>query len=198
MMFLRGGCFFMMLHYNQEDFYKLPDWKKIKLKRSKSKYRGYRIMTRDQENHRRDVILSICAHFGMVTVEELDEEVFAVMENYWPTKIEYFLTPKMLDYLNVDSICEFGYCSHCIHYTGYTNHKIRTNVIPYTGVCTKDSKAITPYNSRCCNWELGTFHIQIMFVRIEKLLENCNSYNMDEYTKDLENFNFWNYFFSIK
>lgn len=186
----------MVLHYNQEDFYKLPDWEKLKLKRSKSKYRGYRMMTRDQETNRKEAIFSICSHFGMTSVEELDDEAFSVMENYWPTKIEYFLTPRILDYMSVDSICKFGFCSYCSHFDGYTS-RIKTNVIPFTGVCTKDGNDITPHTSRCCNWELGTFHVQIMFVRIEKLLKNCSNYNMDEYIKDLENFNFWNYFFCI-
>jgi hypothetical protein len=188
----------MVLHYSQEDFYKLPDWEKLRLKRSRSKYRGYRIMTKDQEVSRKESIFSICAHFGMTTIEELEDEAFSVMEDHWPTKIEYFLTPKILDYLSISTICNFGYCSYCINYEGYTRNKLKTNIIPFTGICTKDGEeGITPHNSRCCNWELGTLHVQIMFVKIEKILENCKSYNMDEYIKDLENFNFWNYFFSI-
>lgn len=189
----------MISHYNQEDFYKLPDWEKLKLKQSRSKYRGYRMMTQDQESIRRETIYEICAHFGMTSVVDLYEDAFSTMKHFWPTKIEYFVTPKILDYFSMKSLCKLGYCSFCVHYDGYTkSNKVRNNVIPFKGVCTKDNELdIVPCDSRCCNWELGTFHVQLMYIQIERVLENSSKYNFDEYIRDLENFNFWNYFFHI-
>lgn len=190
----------MGVHYDQETFYKLPDWEKLKLKRSKPKYRNYRMMTLDQESLRREVLYGICSHFGMVPVEDLDEDAFSTMKQFWPTKAEYFLTPKILDYLSVEEICKFGYCSYCIHYEGYfRSEKIKDNVIPFKGVCGNDNeKDIVPCTSRCSHWELGTFHVQLMYVLIEKRLNNFHNYNFDEYIKDLGDFNFWSYFFHIK
>jgi hypothetical protein len=190
----------MVSHYSQEDFYKLPDWEKLKLKRSRSKYRGYRMMTQDQESNRKEVIYDICAHFGMTTVENLEEDAFVTMENFWPTKIEFFVTPKTLDYFPAQFLCKYGYCSYCIHYEGYAkNNKLKSNIIPFKGICTKDgNKDIVPHDARCYSWELGTFHIQLMYVMIEKVLDNNSNYNFDEFIADLENFNFWNYFFYIK
>jgi hypothetical protein len=186
----------MVHHYNQEDFYKLPDWEKLKLKRSRSKYRGYRMMTQDQETIRREAIYDICAHFGMTTVGQLDEDAFFTMKNLWPIKIEYFVTPKTLEYFSVKTLCQFGYCSFCVHYEGYTkSDKLRTNIVPFKGICIKDEHDIVPHDARCCNWELGTFHVQLMYIQIERVLDNCQNYNFNEYIKDLEDFNFWNYFF---
>jgi hypothetical protein len=210
-----------MVTKDEIEFLSLPDWKKVHLKISYSKFVNYRLMTEEQEFERKQKIYSIAAHYGQIDLDELQNNPIMTLDNSWPKSLEKVVTPRLLDMFDTQWFCKFGYCYCCNHFNGYnkmhykflfakrTKHKL----IPFSGRCkhilnrTKKDNWITGKQHNfidpkfCCYlWEPMNLYFQIIQIEIANRLNEFDNpetdYDVEDYAFDLHNVNLWNYFFN--
>jgi len=208
-----------MIIKDEIEFLNLPDWKKVHLKISYSKFINYRLMTEEQEFTRRQKIYKIASHYGHVDLDILQNDSNITLDNSWPKNVEKFITPKLLDLFNTNWFCKFGYCFFCNYFDGFNKMhfkfffaKIPKNqTVPFSGRCkhilnrtiSNDSSAygrkrnfVDPRFS-CFLWEPMQLYFQIIQMNIANKLDQFNSnYHIRDYVYDLQNVNLWNYFFN--
>jgi len=207
-----------MVIKDEKQFLDLPDWKKVHLKISYSKFVNYRMMTEDQEHLRKQKIFAIAAHYGKLNFEELQNNPNITLDNSWPKNIEKYITPKLLDLFDVAWFCKFGKCFCCNYFSGYTNlhYKLLNAKIPkskihvFSGKCrhilNRDQPKIKWMGNQpqfvdpnfCCHlWEPMGLYFQMIQIEISKKLDDPSlNYDIEEYAFDLHNVNIWNYFFN--
>lgn len=208
-----------MVINDEKEFLNLPDWKKVHLKISYSKFVNYRLMTEEQEQTRKQKIFAIAAHYGQLDLDELQINPNLTLDNSWPKNIEKYITPRLLDLFNTKWFCEFGYCYFCNYFSGYNkiHYKFlfaknsKHKLIPFSGKCrhvfNRDPQKIFLVNNKkhqfvdpkfCCHlWQPMNLYHQIIQIRIANKLSNKNSkYDIENYAFDLHNVNIWNYFFN--
>lgn len=207
-----------MVIKDELEFLNLPDWKKVHLKISYSKFINYRMMTEDQEQDRKHKIFSISSHYGKIDIEELKNNPNISLDNSWPKNIEKYVTPRLLDLFSVDWFCKFGKCFCCNYFGGYTNlhfkllnaKKPKSKIHVFSGKCRhvlNRSQHRSSYLGQqhefvdpnfCCHlWEPMDLYFQIIQVDIGQKLESPGyDYKLEDYAFDLHNVNIWNYFFN--
>jgi hypothetical protein len=211
-----------MVIKDEIEFINLPDWKKVHLKISYSKFANYRLMTDEQEQNRKQKIFAIAAHYGQLDIDELQQNPSLTLDNSWPKNIEKYITPKLLDLFNVDWFCKFGYCYMCDYFSGHNkaHYKYLFAKKPKNKITTFSGKCRHVYNRRnhkaswilnhhefvdpkfCCHlWEPMELYFQIIQIEISNRLYQLNAnldfdYDVEDYAFDLHNVNIWNYFFN--
>lgn len=207
-----------MIIKDEKEFLDLPDWKKVHLKISYSKFVNYRMMTEDQEINRKQKIFEIAAHYGQLDIEELQNNPSITLDNSWPKNIEKYITPKLLDLFSIDWFCKFGKCFCCNYFNGHTNlhfklltaKKPKSKIFVFSGKCQhvlnrsqnknnwlgKQPQFVDP--NFCCHlWEPMDLYFQIIQVDIANKLDTPEfGYDIEDYAFDLHNVNIWNYFFN--
>lgn len=207
-----------MIIKDETEFLNLPDWKKVHLKISYSKFVNYRMMTQDQEQERKQKIFAIAAHYGQIDIEELQQNPNTTLDNSWPKNIEKYITPRLIDLFSVDWFCRFGKCFCCNYFNGHTNlhfkllsaKKPKNKIHVFSGKCRhvlnrsqqrmdymgKQPEFVDP--NFCCHlWEPMDLYFQIIQVDIGKKLDTPGyDYKVENYLYDLHNVNIWNYFFN--
>ena len=207
-----------MVTKDEKEFLNLPDWKKVHLKISYSKFVNYRLMTEQQEHDRKQMIFTIAAHYGQTDIEELQSNTSMTLDNSWPKNIEKYITPRLLDLFDSNWFCKFGCCYCCQYFNGQNNmhykflfaKKSKSKLIPFSGKCQhifnrdktrnswigKQHQFVTP--KFCCHlWEPMELYFQIIQIEIaDKLYEIDSTYDIEDYAFDLHNVNIWNYFFN--
>ena len=210
-----------MVINDEKDFLNLPDWKKVHLKISYSKFVNYRLMTEEQEQERKQKIFTISAHYGQVDLYDLQNDPNLTLDNSWPKNIEKYVTPRLLDLFDTEWFCKFGFCYFCNHFDGYNkNHykyffakKPKVKTIPFSGKCrhifnrdqkvdwlNKNHQFVDP--KYCCHlWEPMDLYFQIIQIEIADKLSEFDEnldfyYDIEDYAFDLHNVNIWNYFFN--
>lgn len=203
---------------DEKQFLNLPDWKKVHLKISYSKFINYRLMTEDQEYIRKRRIFSIAAHFGKIDIDELQNNPNVTLDNSWPKNLEKVITPKLLDLFDTQWFCKFGKCFCCSYFHGFTNQhfkllnakKPKHKIHVFSGKCRhvlnrshretghmgKQPQFVDP--NFCCHlWEPMDLYFQIIQMEIyQKFDEPGHNYRVVDYAYDLHNVNLWNYFFN--
>lgn len=196
-----------MFKMDINQFLELPDWKKIQLKMTQSKFNSYPIQTQEQEQERRLSILGICAHFA---IQDFDTFILNIsqstLDGLWPRAMELFITPKLFDVVSINSLLDFGYCYCCEGFQGYNNTGYRSiknsKVTPLYGICRQArqeglSKSLTRVNpnQRCISWNPLRMYEQIIDSRIKNTFAQKNiSYYYEDYKKDLNTIDLWDYF----
>lgn len=196
-----------MLKIDIDQFLELPDWKKIQLKMTQSKFNSYPIQTQEQEHDRKLAILNICAHFAMQDFDTFIEKTSqATLDGLWPMAMELFITPQLLDIIPYQYLLEFGNCYCCANFQGYNKINYRavynSNIIPLFGICkiAKDeglSNTLTRViPGQCCvAWNPLRMYEQIIDFRIRTLLKSKKlKYDYSDYKKDLNTIDLWDYF----
>jgi hypothetical protein len=196
-----------MLKMDINQFLELPDWKKIELKMTQSKFNSYPIQTQEQEHDRRLSILSICAHFAMQDFDMFINSISQrTLDGLWPTAMELFITPHLLDVMPYTNLLEFGNCYCCQNFQGYNRISYRSvkksSVIPLFGICVKAknegySRALARVNpnQRCISWNPIVMYEQIIDFRIKNIFKQKRAdYSYLDYKKDLATINIWDYF----
>lgn len=189
---------------------KLPDWKKIELKMTQSKFNSYPIQTEEQEYNRRISILNICAYFAMTDFDSFVDSLSQnSLDGIWPLAMELFVTPRLLDNKIVPykELLTFGRCYCCENFGGHNDiyqPKLRNKkLIPLYGICmnTKDSKRFSGILSRvrpqqrCISWNPLKIYEQVIDFRIKKLFEKkYTSYRYEDYMIDLRTIDIWDFF----
>lgn len=190
-----------------EGFLKLPDWKKFELRRG-SKYINFPVMTKEQEVERTLKIFGILCHFGDTTMGDLDANPFISLNGMWPASYEWFLTPRLLDSFDVNFLINMSHCLYCKYWDGYRKEFIKIyklssiKVLPISGYCVqaiptygKTRRAMISPHSKCSKWEPANFYKQVIMQRILTEIEKSD-YTHEEFLKDKEYVNFWEFFFS--
>jgi hypothetical protein len=207
-----------MVIKDELEFLNLPDWKKVHLKISYSKFINYRMMTEDQEQNRKHKIFSISSHYGKIDIEELKSNPNITLDNSWPKNIEKYVTPRLLDLFSVDWFCKFGKCFCCNYFSGYTNlhfkllnaKKPKNKIHVFSGKCRHILNCSRNKSSHlgrqhefvdpnfCCHlWEPMDLYFQIIQVELGQKLESPGyEYKLEDYAFDLHNVNIWTYFFN--
>lgn len=191
-----------------QDFLTLPDWIKVQLKMSEKHYSSYPFMTDEEEQRRKEKIYLIASHFSKINFNDLINNPAYTLDDTWPYILEKFITPKLLDLASIEFWCSFGHCYFCAHWKGYkkTHYKLLLKnkvkkIIPFSGICRikkgKDKRRNLISNSfDCCNvWLPDRLYQQIFMLKIERFLNNNDSYTNEDYIYDLHNINIWDYFF---
>lgn len=188
-------------------FLGLPDWKKIQLKLTQSKFNAYPIQTEEQQINRHESILGICAHFAMQDYDLFIETISqATLDGLWPMAMELFVTPRLLDIMPYNELLEFGHCYCCEHFQGHNTITYRSlryaPVIPLFGICkraksegySKSLTRVTP-DQRCVSWNPLKFYEDVIDYRIKRRTSQTNAnYVYDDYHKDLNTVDLWHYF----
>lgn len=196
-----------MIQIDVKQFLDLPDWKKIELKMTQSKFNSYPIQTEQQELHRRIGIFSICAHFAMQDFNVFMNTISqTTLDGLWPMAMELFITPRILDFISIDFFEKFGICYYCEDFQGYNkiDYRVRkkAKVRSIYGKC-KQASEITENRSlmrvlpeqRCVSWNPLRLIEQIIDQKIKNLLEQKSSmYYYDDYKKDIKTIDLWDYF----
>jgi hypothetical protein len=196
-----------MLQMDIDQFLDLPDWKKIQLKMTQSKFNSYPIQTRQQEDNRREAILAICAHFAMQGYDSFINMISQrTLDGLWPTAMELFITPKLFDIISYINLLKFGHCYFCDHFQGHNKisyrsiNKFNLKVTPLYGICLNAknegySKALSRVipNQRCVAWTPLAMYEQILDYHIKLILFNSH-YRYSDYIKDLNTIDIWDYF----
>ena len=192
-----------------QDFLILPDWKKVELKINDQKYFTYPFMTNEEEYRRKEKIYQITSHYSKISFEDLTEHPDYTLDDTWPSILERFMTPKLLDFAPLDFWCQFGYCYCCTHWRGLkkTHFKLiarnkSNGPFPFSGICAaqrskkdKRKRLIAKYTDCCSTWLPNRLYQSIYTVSIEKGLKNNKLYNLKDYQRDLSTINIWDYFF---
>jgi hypothetical protein len=190
-----------------EVFLKLPDWKKMELRRG-AKYTNFPLMTKDQEIDRTLKIFSVLCHFGNTTVNDIDNSPFMSLDGMWPKSYDWFLTPRLLDSFDINFILKLSYCLYCRFWEGHRKEFIKIyrlnaiKVLPISGYCVraipfygrKRESMIAP-NAKCAKWEPADFYKQVIMQRILTEIEKIG-YSHEEFLKDKKHVDFWDFFFS--
>lgn len=196
-----------MIQMDVNQFLELPDWKKMELKMTQSKFNSYPIQTDEQELKRRISVLQICSHFAMKEFEEFINMISQkTLDGLWPIAMELFVTPRLLDNINFDDLLEFGNCYCCEYFQGYNKIHLRavkkSKVIPLLGICSRArsanlSKALMRVSpEQCCiAWNPKKMYEDTIDYRIKKrFAEIKSSYYYDDYQKDLKSIDIWDFF----
>lgn len=190
-----------------EEFLKLPDWEKQKLRHG-AKYINFPLMTKEQEVDRTFKIFSILCHFGDTTIDALDANPFIMLDNMWPSSYEWFLTPRLLDSFDINYMLKLSHCLFCRYWEGHRKEFIKIyrlnalKVLPISGYCIKaiptygrSRGAMISPHSKCSKWEPAEFYKQVIMQKILTEIEKSD-YTHDEFLKDRQTVNFWDFFFS--
>ena len=211
-----------MVTKDEKEFLDLPDWKKVHLKISYTKFVNYRLMTEEQEQDRKQKIFQIASHYGQLDLDELQNNPNLTLDNSWPKNIEKYITPRLLDLFDSDWFCKFGYCFFCDYFNGFNkiHHKFffakkpKNKLIPFSGKCqhilnrnsdknawlNKDHQFVDP--KFCCHlWQPMELYFQIIQIEVARKLSELDEnfdfyYDIEDYAFDLHNVNIWNYFFN--
>lgn len=192
-----------------DQFLGLPDWRKVELKCTNTKFNSYPIQTQEEENIRRVSILSICAHFAMQNYKYFIENISqATLDGLWPSAMELFVTPKFLNHLPFNILTKYGYCYCCESYQGYNKTSFRTmkttkqkSIMPLYGICKQAQRNIkqknlirvTPFQ-RCVTWQPLRMYEQIIDYDIKLWFErNYRIYHFEDYQLDLRNIYLFDY-----
>jgi hypothetical protein len=188
----------------------LPDWRKIELKLTQSKFNNYPVQTIEQESTRRDAVLQICAYFAMVNFDEFVDTLHQnTFDGIWPLAMELFITPRLLDQgvTPYKQLLAFGKCYCCEHFKGYNNTYQpvlgKKNIIPLYGVCSKTRikkkysrilSRVRP-DQRCVSWNPMRIYQQAINARIKNLFdEKYTDYSYNDYLMDLKTIDIWDFF----
>jgi len=207
-----------MVTKDEKEFLDLPDWKKVHLKISYSKFVNYRLMTDEQEQDRKQKIFEIASHYGQLDLDELQNNPNLTLDNSWPKNIEKFITPRLLDMFGIEWFCKFGYCYMCdyfqghnkIHYKYLFAKNSKSKMIPFSGKCqhiyNRDHSKTSWINKQhqfvdpkfCCHlWQPMELYFSIIQIEVaDKLCHKNSTYDIQDYAFDLHNVNIWNYFFN--
>lgn len=192
-----------------QKFLTLPDWKKVELKLNDEKYFTYPFMTDEEEQRRKEKIYLIASYYSKISFEDLTENPDYSLDNTWPSILERFMTPKLLDYAPLEFWCQFGCCYCCAHWRGSKKSHFKlifkkksNGPFPLSGICAaqrskkdKRKSLITKYNHCCSTWLPNRLYQSIYSVNIERGLKNNKEYKLKDYQRDLSTINIWDYFF---
>lgn len=199
-------------------FLKLPDWKKISYKVSHPKFDNYPIQTKEQETHRIEMLYAICAHFAMLNYDAFLESLTNPIRDVWPNAMELFVTPTLLDFVELKTLVEYGYCPFCEYYDGYRvqprmwSRIAKSKIIPVYGRCTVIEKDTQNFeiiknmlyvnnisdhvssHQRCYCWNPISMIEGIIDLKIKKLIaSNKFPYYYSDYRNDLHYLNLWDF-----
>ena len=193
-----------------QEFLQLPDWRKIELKLTQSKFNSYPVQTFEQENDRRTAVLKICAYFAMVNFDEFVETLHQnSFDGIWPFAMELFVTPRLLDrYVTpYKELLVFSRCYCCKHFKGYNNTYQpvlnKKKIVPLYGVCLntrirkKYSKILSRVrpDQRCVSWNPIKIYQQAINARIKNLfMKKYTDYQYEDYLMDLRTIDIWDFF----
>jgi hypothetical protein len=191
-----------------EEFLKLPDWKKMQLKKIATKYNNYPVMTKEQESLRIVKIFQITCHFGNMPLDTIENNPFLSVEGMWPKAYELFLTPRLLDEFDINFIINISYCLFCSFWKGYRKEFLKLSsiknikVLPISGHCLlavakygMNRQSMVSPHSKCPAWAPTKFFSQLIIQHILTHL-NKTSYTSIEFLKDKKLISFWEYFFT--
>ena len=106
-----------------ENFLKLPDWKKVELKKKKECFSSMPLMTEEEKERRTWVLFEIAAHFNKKDVQEIIDSGQDPLDLI-PYFLKSLLFPKLLDMLYTgrhdNMIKELGICYTCTAYECYS------------------------------------------------------------------------------
>lgn len=205
---------------NINGFVALPDHEKLQLKKLGPPYSAYPLMSDFETHIRNEWINNVCCHFS-----NMDIETFMLYESYstlsyWPNALDTFITPRLMDYINIETVLSFGFCYYCEHFVGkrISNYKnalnvksIKNKVVPIYGKCKKAESLlkenkkskfkntdIVKLDFKCNEWNPTKFFKALICCNIKKELEFSNlqkkrKYSFQEYKQDLQ-MDFWDFF----
>jgi len=182
---------------NKSDFIKLPDWKKVELKRKQKNTMTFPLMTEIQEENRKLKIFFISAVFAEKNMEDLILNEESPIR-YWPSFLHKVITPKLLD-LPIDKIIlDFGKCQSCDNFIGFNKgNPLRKNksVISIYGNCKIAENYYINLENSCESWNPNRFSIGLLELKIKNLFPNDIDYTYENYLLDLKSIHIWDYFF---
>lgn len=192
-------------------FLKLPDWKKISCKINYPKFNSYPIQTKEQEHKRSEMLYALCAHFAMMNYDEFINSLSSPIDDIWPRAMELFITPTLLDLVNLNTLIKYAYCPFCEYYAGLRiqpriwDRMNRFKVIPVYGRCdiienTNNNINLGHISShvsimqRCPGWNPIPMIESTIDLNIKKLFASENfPYYYSDYKKDLEYLDLWDF-----
>lgn len=202
-----------MRRMDVDNFLNLPDWQKIELKRTTYGLNRFPLQTLEQELNRRVVMLEICALFNNRPYYEFVSGINqSTLDGLWPTGMELFITPRLLDVMPVFVMTEYAMCYCCKHYCGYSgSHYLlrrefagKRKVISLFGSCQLAKEVINPINQdlirvqpehRCIGWFPTIFYSHATEMKIKRWLKNPEiDYAYEDYMRDLGLVNIFDFF----
>jgi hypothetical protein len=197
-----------------DGFLELPDYQKVELKMRRSKFTTFPLMSKETFAERQNLIYCIAAHFGQMDVHDLMTDPNKTLDNAWPRFFESFLTPKLLDYLDLKFFTQFGKCYCCTRYIGFNKMHYKmlgqkgNKIVPISGRCKQRFDEEALYRNEKITYEIVSpdyvclmWHPQLLYFNsfqylIESKLKSITEYPFDEYLLDLKHVDFWRYFFN--
>ena len=199
-----------------DGFLELPDHQKVELKLCQSKFANFPLMSNETFSARQSLIYHIAAHFGKMDVRELMSDPSKTLDNAWPRYFELIITPRLLDYLDLEFFTRYGMCYCCKHYIGYNHMHYKmlgrkgNKVIPISGRCKQQFNDVEEYKTkrkrftivtpdyRCHMWyPFALFYNSLQYQIMDNVIEAKGStYSYNDYALDLKYIDFWRYFFN--